>query len=323
MNMTKKFLAALALGCASVASALAQPSYPDKSIRLVVGFGPGSGADTIARVVAERLADRLKVSVIVENREGAGGSIGTTAVAKATADGYTLLLGASPMTVTPHMQATPAYDPVKDFVPIIRVAELPLLLITNPNAPYNNLKELVAYAKQNPGKLSYATSGMGSPSHLSVEMIKQSTGINVVSVPYKNVGQAMTDTLAGTVSFYFPAIPGALPQVKAGKARGLALGALRRSSKLPDVPTLSEELGAAGLEVITWYGVLAPAGTPREITAKLYAEIAKVMDAPETREKLAATGVDVSVTNSDEFAAQVRADNTRYGKLVRELGLKE
>jgi tripartite-type tricarboxylate transporter receptor subunit TctC len=323
MNMTKKFLAALALGCASVASALAQPSYPDKSIRLVVGFGPGSGADTIARVVAERLADRLKVSVIVENREGAGGSIGTTAVAKATADGYTLLLGASPMTVTPHMQATPAYDPVKDFVPIIRVAELPLLLITNPNAPYNNLKELVAYAKQNPGKLSYATSGMGSPSHLSVEMIKQSTGINVVSVPYKNVGQAMTDTLAGTVSFYVPAIPGALPQVKAGKARGLALGALRRSSKLPDVPTLSEELGAAGLEVITWYGVLAPAGTPREITAKLYAEIAKVMDAPETREKLAATGVDVSVTNSDEFAAQVRADNTRYGKLVRELGLKE
>jgi tripartite-type tricarboxylate transporter receptor subunit TctC len=323
MKMTKKFLAALVLGCAAVASALAQTSYPDKSIRLMVGFGPGSGADTIARVVAERLAERLKVSVIVENREGAGGSIGTASVAKAPADGYTLLLGASPMTVTPHMQTAPAYDPVKDFVPVIKVAELPLLLITSPNAPYKSLKELVAYAKQNPGKLSYATSGMGSPSHLSVEMIKQSTGINVVSVPYKNVGQAMTDALAGTVSFYFPAIPGALPQVKAGKARGLALGATRRSAKLPDVPTLSEELGTAGLEVITWYGVLAPAGTPREITARLHAEIAKVMDAPETREKLAATGVDVSVANSDEFAAQVRADSARYGKLVRELGLKE
>ena len=298
-------------------------AYPDKPIRLVVGFGPGSGADTIARVVAERLAERLKVSVIVENREGAGGSIGTAFVAKAPADGFTLLLGASPMTVTPHMQAAPAYDPVKDFVPIIKVAELPLLLITSTNAPYKTLKELVSYAKQNPGKLSYATSGLGSPSHLSVEMIKQSTGIDVVSIPYKNVGQAMTDALAGTVSFYFPAISSALPQVKAGKARGLAIGATKRSSKLPEVPTLSEELGTGGLEVITWYGVFAPAGTPRDITAKLYSELARVMEMPETRDKLSATGVDVSVANSEEFAAQVGSDNARYGKKVRELGLKE
>lgn len=322
MTLLKNLLAAMALACVAVAPALAQ-SYPDRPIRLVVGFGPGSGADTIARIVAERLAERLKASVVVENREGAGGSIGTAVVAKAPADGYTLLLGASPMTVTPHMQAAPAYDPVKDFVPIIKVAELPLLLITSPTAPYKTLKELVAYARQNPGKLSYATSGLGSPSHLSVEMIKQSTGINVVAVPYKNVGQAMTDALAGTVSFYFPAMPGALPQVKAGKARGLAIGATRRSSRLPDVPTLVEELGTPGLEVITWYGLMAPAGTPREITARLYTEMARVMDAPETRDKLAATGVDLAVANAEEFAAQVRADSMRYGKLVRELGLKE
>jgi tripartite-type tricarboxylate transporter receptor subunit TctC len=323
MKAMKKLLSILCLCCFPMAAAIAQTTYPDKPIRLVVGFGPGSGADTIARVVAERLAERLKVSVIVENREGAGGSIGTAFVAKAPADGFTLLLGASPMTVTPHMQAAPAYDPVKDFVPIIKVAELPLLLITSPNAPYKTLKELVSYAKQNPGKLSYATSGLGSPSHLSVEMIKQSTGIDVVSIPYKNVGQAMTDALAGTVSFYFPALPSALPLVKAGKARGLAIGATKRSTKLPEVPTLSEELGTGGLEVIVWYGVLAPAGTPREITAKLHSELARVMEMLETRDKLSATGVDVSVANSEEFAAQVGSDSARYGKKVRELGLKE
>jgi tripartite-type tricarboxylate transporter receptor subunit TctC len=173
-------------------------------------------------------------------------------------------------------------------------------------------------------KLGHALSaGLGSPSHLSVEMIKQSTGIDVVSIPYKNVGQAMTDALAGTVSFYFPAISSALPQVKAGKARGLAIGATKRSSKLPEVPTLSEELGTGGLEVITWYGVFAPAGTSRDITAKLYSELARVMEMPETRDKLSATGVDVSVVNSEEFAAQVSSDNARYGKKVRELGLKE
>ena len=313
---------ALALGCAALAAPAGAQSYPDKPIRIVVGFGPGSGADTIARIVAERLADRLKVSVIVENREGAGGAIGTASVAKAPADGYTLLLGASPMTVSPHMQAAPTYDAVKDFVPVIKLAELPLLLITHPDAPYKSVKEMVAYAKQNPGKLSYATSGVGSPSHLGVEMIRRATGIELVAIPYKNVGQAMTDALAGTVSFYFPALPGALPQVRSGKARGLAIGAVKRSSKLPEVPTLADDLGIAGLEVITWYGLFAPAGTPRDITARLHNEMAKVMDLPETREKLTATGVDVSVSSAEEFGAQVRADSARYGKLVRDLGLK-
>jgi len=313
--------------CAVLAATLALPAhaqnYPDRPIRLVVGFGPGSGADTIARVLAERLAERLKVPVIVENREGAGGAIGATNVARSLPDGYTLMLGASPMTVTPHMQAAPGYDPVKDFVPIIKVAELPLLLITSPGSPYKSLKELIAYAKQNPRKLSYATSGKGSPSHLSVELIRQATGIEVVDIPYKNVGQAMTDALSGNVSFYFPGFPGALPQVRSGKARALAVGSVKRSPKLPEVPTLAEELGVSGLEVITWYGLFAPAGTPKEITARLATETARVMDQPDTREKLAATGVDVVVVAGEEFAAEVRSDNSRYGKLVRELGLKE
>ena len=154
-------------------------------------------------------------------------------------------------------------------------------------------------------------------------MIRQSTGIDVVSVPYKNVGQAMTDVLAGTVSFYFPAIPGALPQVRSGKARGLAIGAVKRSTRLPEVPTLAEQLGTSGLEVITWYGLFAPAGTPRDITSRLQSEMARVMELPETRDKLSAAGVDVAVLPADEFAAQVRADSGRYGKLVRDLKLKE
>jgi tripartite-type tricarboxylate transporter receptor subunit TctC len=320
MQTVKKWLAVLALCCVAPVGA---QTYPDKPIRLVVGFGPGSGADTIARILAEKLADRMKTSVVVENREGAGGAIGTTMAAKAAPDGYTLLLGASPMTVSPHMQAAPAYDPVKDFVPILRVAELPLLLITSPNAPFKTLKELVAYAKQNPRKLSYATSGLGSPSHLGVEMFRQAVGIEVVPVPYKNVGQAMTDALAGTVSFYFPGLPGALPQVKSGKGRALAIGATSRSPKLPEVPTLAEELGVKGLEVITWYGLMAPAGTPREITTRLQSEMTRVMEMPDTRERLTATGVDVSVGSAEEFAAQVRSDSARYARLVRELGLKE
>lgn len=323
MNIDRRRLVAAGATLAALPSIGLAQGYPDKPVRLVVGFGPGSGADTIARVLADTLAERLKVSVVVENREGAGGLIGAASVAKATPDGYTLLLGASPMTVSPHMQASPPFDAVRDFVPIVKVAELPLLLITHPGAPYKTLKELVVHAKQNPGKLSYATSGKGSPSHLGIELIRQATGIEVVPVPYKNVGQAMTDALSGTVSFYFPGLPGALPQVRSGKALALALGATARSQRLPEVPTVSEELGIQGLEVITWYGLMAPAGTSRAVTDRLATEMLKVMEMPETRDKLQATGSDPVVAGAEEFAAQVRMDNAKYAKVVSELGLKD
>lgn len=323
MNFTRRLLS-VAIACsAAMALPVAAQSWPSKPIRIVVGFGPGSGADTIARILAERLAEGLKTSVVVENREGAASAIGTMAVARAPADGYTLLLAASTMTVNPYVQSSNSYDPVKDFVPIVKVAEIPLLMITSPNAPYNNLKELVAYAKQNPGKLSYATSGNGSPSHLSVELIRQATGITVVAVPYKNVGQAMTDALSGTVSFYFPGISAALPQVKSGKAKGLVVGAPKRSAKAPEIPTINEEIGTKGLEVITWYGLLAPAGTPKDVVARIHAETQKVMANKETQDKITATGLDLAVANTEEFAAEVRADSAKYEKLVKSLGLKE
>lgn len=316
----------LGLACAGALPAFrpsaAQSPWPTKPVRIVVGFGPGSGADTIARILAEKLAEGLKTPVIVENREGAASAIGTLTVAKSPADGYTLLLGASTMTVNPYIQASNTYDPVKDFVPIVKVAEIPLLMIAAPNAPFNSLRELVAYAKQNPGKLSYATSGNGSPSHLAVELIQQATGMTAVAVPYKNVGQAMTDALAGTVSFYFPAISASLPQIRSGKAKGIVIGATKRSAKAPEIPTVVEEVGIKGLEMITWYGLLAPAGTPKDAVVRIHAEVQKIMASKETQDKVTATGLDLAVANTEEFDAEVRSDSDRYQKLVKSLGLK-
>ncbi len=314
--------AAAAFVAAGIASAQAQP-YPQRPIRLMVSFGPGSGADAIARIVAEGLAEQLKVGVVVENREGAGGAIGTAAAARAPNDGYTLMLGLSTMTVSPHMQATPSYDPVKDFTPIIKLAELPLLLVCGMDAPFRTLAELVAEARRQPGKFTYATSGKGSPSHLSIEMIRQSTGIDVRDVPYRNVGQALTDVVTGQVSFYFPGITGAAPHVTGGRLRALAIGATRRSAQLPDVPTLVEALGVQGLEVITWYGLFAPTGTPAEVLARVHSAAAAAMATPAIRERILKTGADIALAPGAEFAREVQNDDARYGKLIRSLGLKE
>lgn len=301
----------------------ADPAYPQRPVRLMVSFGPGSGADAIARIVADGLADTLKTSVVVENREGAGGAIGTAAAARAPADGYTLMLGLSTMTVSPHMQATAGYDPVRDFVPIVKLAELPLLLVTSADAPYRSVAELVAEARRQPGRLTYATSGKGSPSHLSIALIQQATGIDVRDVPYRNVGQALTDVVTGQVSFYFPGVTGAVPHVKAGRMRALAIGATRRSTQLPDVPTLAEALGVQGLEVITWYGLFAPAGTPADVLERVQTAAAAMIANPSIRERIAKTGADIAVAPAPEFAREVQADNARYGKLIRSLGLRE
>jgi tripartite-type tricarboxylate transporter receptor subunit TctC len=314
--------ASMLFGLAALSGSVYAQDYPQKPVRLIVPFGPGSGADTIGRIIAERLGEELKGAVVADNREGAGGAIGATTAAKSPPDGYTLMLGVTTTVVSPYLLATAPYDPVKDFVPIAKVAELPLLMITASNAPYKSLKELIAYAKKNPGKLTYATSGKGSPSHLSVELIRRATGIDVVDVPYKSIGQATTDLLSGQVSFYFPAVTGATQQVLSGKARGLAIGATKRSQVLPDVPTVEEETGVKGLEVITWYGFLAPTGTPKPIVDRLSAAVLKVMASNDVQEKIRKTGADVSIGNADEFGALIRSDSAKYGKLISDLGLK-
>lgn len=304
------------------AAAIAQP-YPQRPVRLITGFAPGSGADTLARITADRLSEQMKANVVVDNRPGAAGSIATTAVAQAPADGYTLLFGLITLTITPYMQRVPPYDPVADLTPVAKVAELNSVMVAPVNAPYKNLKELVAYARANPGKLSYATSGKGSPSHLGIELIRQATQIDIRDVPYRDGGQAMADVIGGQVGFFFAAISATIPHIRAGRVTGLAIGAVRRSDQIPEVPTVAEQLGIPGLEFTTWYGVLGPAGLPAPIVARLDKELASASALPDVRERVTRAGARVNYAGPKEFGAEIKANSERYGKMVRDLGLVE
>jgi tripartite-type tricarboxylate transporter receptor subunit TctC len=317
-----RFAAAIIAACVVAPfAALAQP-YPSKPIKMIVAYGPGSGADIVGRILAEQLTKQMGQTVVVENRDGAGGSIGTTLAAKSPNDGYTILMAPTTLTVSPALQATPAYDPIRDFTPITRVAIQPMSIVTSLDAPYNNLRELLAYAKANPGKLSYGTSGKGSPSHLEMEMINSLMGTKMQDVPYKSFGSAISDTISGQVSFYFPTFPAALPHIKGGKVKALAVGSTERAPQAPNIPTIAEELGKPGYEVSVWYGVVAPAGVPAEVVKRLHTEIAKALELPEVREKISNTGAVVSTAPPEKFAAQVRDETAKWGKMVRDLDLK-
>lgn len=323
MKTHHKLVATSVLALSNVFSAAHAQEYPARPINLVITFAPGSGADTIGRILADGLSKEIGTSVIVENHAGAGGAVGAAYAARAKADGYTLMLGATPMTVAPHLQASVTYDAVKDFVPIIKVAQLPLMLIASKNAPFNSFESLIEYARDHPGELTYATSGKGSPSHLSVELLRQAANIDVRDVPYSSGGQAMTDTLAGQVSFYFPAVTAALAQVNGGSAQALVIGAAERSAKAPDVPTIREVLGVEGLEVITWYGLFAPAGTPQDVVEKIYKAASTVMRKQEFVDRIEQTGAEVVIAGPDEFFKEVEADDDRYAKLVHQLNLAQ
>ncbi|MBV7482177.1 tripartite tricarboxylate transporter substrate binding protein [Bordetella sp. BOR01] len=323
MKILFRLIAASAFALGTLCGAAHARDYPTRPVNLVITFGPGSGADTIGRILADGLSKEIGTSIVVENRAGAGGAVGTAYTARAAADGYTLMLGATPMTVAPHMQTSAPYDAVKDFVPIIKVAELPLMLIASKNAPFDSFPALVKYARSHPGALTYATSGKGSPSHLSVEMLRQAIDIDVRDVPYSSGSQAMADTLGGQVSFYFPAITAALAQVNGGAAQALAIGAKQRSEKAPDVPTIHDVTGADGLEVITWYGLFAPAGTPQAVVDKVHAAASRVMQDPQIRERISKTGADVAVSGPGDFAKEVKMDDARYARLVRDLDLSQ
>lgn len=273
--------------------------------------------------LSDRLAERLKTTVVVENREGAGGQVGTLAAARSPADGYTILLAPTTLTVSPHMQNPKQYDALRDFTPVARVAVLPMAVVTSPTAPYRTMKELIDYAKTNPGKLSYATSGKGSPSHLEMELLRKHYQLDVRDVPYKNVGQAMTDTISGQVSFYFPTFPSALPHISSGRVRGLANGAVKRSEQAPNLPTISEELGLPNYEASVWYGLVAPAGVPQEVVQRLADETLKILDDPQVRQQIAKTGAEVSPMKTAKFAAFVASEDAKWGGLVKDLGLKE
>lgn len=304
--------------------AAAQGDYPARPVHFVVPFAAGSGVDLVARGFAQRLGEQMKTAFIVENRDGAGGTLGAVAVAKATADGHTILFTASPpYAVGPLVQRSSAYDPNNDFAPVSKVAATSMVLIVNNDAPFKSVAELAAFSRANPGKLSYATTGIGTPSHLSVEVIKERLGLSIEPVHYKSAGQAMTDTIAGHVPLYMPSYPGAQAYLQSGKARGLAIGAPTRAAGAPDIPTLAEALKQPGLEIRVWYGLLAPKGTPRAVVDRLASEVAKAAAAPEIAALIQRMGADPLLVGPAEFAAQISAEVISSRQLVQKLGIAE
>jgi len=299
-------------------SAIAQPIYPAKQLKIIVGFGPGSGLDIIARSYAELLARQMNVPVIVENREGAAGVIGYSTAARAKADGHTLLLVTNPsFAITAWLSARPRYSPVGDFEAVARIAELPVLLVANKAAPFKTFDDLVAYSKKHPGTLDYASAGIGTPSHLYFEQIKQRLGLDIQAVPYKSTAQAMTDLIGGQVPLYMPSAPSALPPIQSGQIRALAIGSTQRFPQLPEVPTLAEAIDQPDFSATYWYGFFAPKGTPQASIDKLALEILSATDTAEIRAMLAKIGAQPSKAGPAEFTHQVLRD-TEAGKKYAE-----
>ncbi|MBM3395178.1 MAG: tripartite tricarboxylate transporter substrate binding protein [Betaproteobacteria bacterium] len=296
--------------------------FPARGLRIVVPFGPGTGSDVLARSMAAKMAEQMGQPVTVENREGAGGLIGARAVLSSPADGYTLLLAANPFVVNPLMHVKPPYDVQRDFTPLAKVAVVPNILIVAPATQAATLRELIALARARPGQLNYASSGKGTPSQLETELLMADFEFSMQEVAYKSTAQAMTDLIGGQVDVYYPTLPAALPHIKSGRVRALAVGAPARLSALPSVPTVTEALGSPGYEAQTWYGFVVAAATPIAAVNRLRAEIVKAMQSPEVRTRTDALGAEVLNVNADNFARQLRADSQKWGKLIDRLGLR-
>ncbi len=298
------------------------PTYPTKPIRLVVPFPPGGATDILARAVGQRLTEVWGQSVVIDNRPGAGGNIGTELVAKSAPDGYTLEMGTvGTHAINASLYSKLPYDHVKDFVPVILVAGVPNVLVVNPSLPVSSVAELIAYAKANPGKLNFASSGNGTSIHLSGELFKTMAGVQITHVPYKGSAPALQDLLGGQVQLMFDNLPPSLPNIKAGKLKALAVTSATRAPALPDVPTMAEA-GLPGFEASSWFGILAPAGTPPAIVAKLNAEIAKWLASPEAQEKLLALGANPAGGTPEDYAKHIAAETSKWAKVVKESGAK-
>jgi len=300
----------------------AQASYPSRPVRVVVPFPAGGTTDILARAAAQKLSETWGQQAIVDNRPGAGGNIGSELVAKAPPDGYTLLMGTvGTHAINSSLYPKMPYDHVKDFVPVILVAGVPNVLVVNPSLPVNSVQELIAYAKANPGKLNFASSGSGTSIHLSGELFKTMTGVQMTHIPYKGSAPALTDLIGGQVQLMFDNLPSSLAFIKAGKLRALAVTSATRSAALPDVPTIAES-GVPGFEASSWFGLLAPAGTPRDIVTKVNADTAKWLASPDAKEKLAAQGAVAAGGSPEDFAKHIQAETAKWARVVKESGAK-
>ena len=310
------------LGLALLPLFAAAQAYPDKPIRVIVPVPAGGTPDVVARMVAPGLSSLLGQQLVIDNRGGAGGLIGAELAAKAIPDGYTLFFSSpGSLTILPHLQKQATYDTLKDFAPIGLVSIGPFLLITHPSVPVKTVKELIALARAEPGKLNYASAGNGAANHLAMELFKSMAGVDITHVPYKGAPQAVTDVIGGYVNLMLNSIPPVLPHIKAGRLRLLGVASARRSPQLPDVPTISEA-GVPGYEAITWFGLLAPARTPRQIVARLNDVLVKVVRAPDVKSQLETQGYDPVGSSPEEFAAFIRRELDKYAKVVKISGAK-
>ena len=315
--MIRRLFILLAAACAaSPATGLAQ-AYPSQPIRFIVPFTPGTGIDIIARSVGQRLSERIGQAVVVENRAGASGNIGTELAAKAKPDGYTVLVTVSTFVANRPLFKNVPYDPVKDFAPITLSAWGSLLIVAHPSTGFSTVPELVAAAKASPGKLNYGSPGVGTPHHISMELFKNVTGVAVVHVPYKGTAGAVTDLLGGQINLMFLPIHVALPHVRAGKLKALAVSSPQRSGLAPDVPTLSET-GIQGVEVDMWYAFFAPHGTPKEVIARLNSEMRAILGTPEIRASFLAQGLEPTASTPEEVRSLVEKDLVKWERVVRE-----
>lgn len=303
--------------CLPMASAHAQ-GYPDKPIKIVVPYSPGGGGDILARMFAEKLKDRLGQPVIVENKPGAGTLIGSEFVAKAPADGYTLLLTTNSLLIAPILNASAAkFDPVKDLAPVIPIGSIAIMLVANPSLPANNAAELVSYLKKNPGKVSFASAGAGGITHLSGELFKMRAGVDMVHVPYKGAAPALTDLMGGQVELLFDAVITAYPHVKSGKLKAIGLGNATRWAGAPDVPTIAES-GLPNFKVSGWYGVLAPAGTPPKVLERLNTEANAIIKDPDFAIKLRDNGLTPMGGSLEQYRATVQEDHATWLKVIKD-----
>jgi tripartite-type tricarboxylate transporter receptor subunit TctC len=300
-------------------AALAQP-YPSKPVRVVIPYPPGSTPDIVGRTLSTRLQESLGQSFVVDNRTGAGGNIGAEAVAKSAPDGYTLLIGINgPAAINKFLYKGLSYDSDRDLAPVSLLASAPQMLVVTPSVPVTDFKAFLAHARRNPGKLSYGSVGSGSASHLTMELLKNDARVFIVHIPYRGFPPAVTDMLAGNIDAMFAIVPAVLPQVKAGKMKGLAVTGLKRAEMAPDIPSVAE-LGYPQLESLAWIGLLAPAGTPAEVLNRLNGEAVKAMRAAATRDSLAKQGFDVVGNSAAEFAAWIKAEQAKWSKVIQASG---
>ncbi|OGA38784.1 MAG: hypothetical protein A3G24_16795 [Betaproteobacteria bacterium RIFCSPLOWO2_12_FULL_62_13] len=295
--------------------------YPARPVRIIIGFPPGGATDLVMRLMAPKYADIFRQQFIVDNRPGANGVIATDLAAKAAPDGHTIHLATiGTLVISPAISKVP-YDPFKDLAPVSQVVALQNIFIVHPSVPVKTLKDLIALARSKPGGFNYATSGTGSPGHLATELFKSMTKVDIVHVPYKGGGPALIDLIAGHIEIFVAVISTAVPQVKAGKARALAVTGARRAAVLPDVPTVAET-GLKGYEATNWYGLVVPAATPRPIIERLHKETVKILNMPDIRKALLDRGIDAAPSSPEEFAAYIRKENDKWVKIIKAVGIK-